>query len=149
MAKYYNQSGFTLVEMLIVLSLFMTIFVVTLPLNDDVYEKLEVRQFLDTLEMDILYMQNYTITYQSEVRLVFQPDNHSYHLIDTKRQVKLMERSYPRTIELNLNVFPTRFAFNLTGTLRTPGSFLVNTRAESYKVTFPFGKGRFYVTKQS
>ncbi|SET62112.1 competence protein ComGD [Salinibacillus kushneri] len=144
-----KKAGFTLIEMLIVLTIFMFLLLITAPLNSTIKNDLETQQFFSLFEQDILWMQNQSITNNEIYRLRFMPESHTYEIRQKGVGNLKIKREYSSFIDIELGTFQLPFSFYHSGTPNQPGSFYVHTQNETYVITFPFGKGRFYVTKQS
>ncbi|WP_164668621.1 type II secretion system protein [Virgibacillus doumboii] len=67
-----NKNGFTLIEVLFVLAVWSVLMLLSAPLNVSVLEKHAEEKFLETLQMDILYMQNLSYGSRDNYSLVFQ-----------------------------------------------------------------------------
>ncbi len=143
-----DDSGFTLLEMLLVITLFTTIMTITVPINERVKESIATRDFFETFESDMLFMQNLSITKQTPLKLNIFPHDHFYEIREGGLGKLLFKRHYSSTIHIVLGTFHMPFSFNVSGTPIQPGSFTIHIKNKTYKLTFPFGKGRYYVAEQ-
>ncbi|WP_102027039.1 competence type IV pilus minor pilin ComGD [Salirhabdus sp. Marseille-P4669] len=148
MNPHWKDNGFTILEILIVLSIFLILIGVSVPLQSNSLQKLEDEKFLQAFEEDILLMQSAAITNGSLMKLTFFPQNHYYEIREGGFNHLIKRRSYSSRIKIDLGTFTLPFSFYPSGTPNQPGSFTFTTDYSKYKITFPFGKGRFYVTKQ-
>jgi competence protein ComGD len=145
----YQNHGFTLVEILLVLAIFITILLVSVPLNLNVKESVEINQFFSTLEEDVLYMQSLAITSGKKLYLYVYPYAKYYELRYAGLNDLFRRRYIPKHITIRGGSFKNPFFFNSLGTPSNPGTFYVDTTDnQTYRITFPFGRGRFYVTEQ-
>lgn len=139
------ERGFTLIETLFALSILAIILVLVPKLQVEQTDKLELEHFLDTLEMDVLYLQNTASTQEIDIPYVlkFHPDSYSI-VLNRSTQIK---REYPSQFTLESS-YPRDVAFYVRGVIRNPQTILVNLAGEPYQIVFPLGKGRFYVEKR-
>ncbi|MBO8156109.1 MAG: hypothetical protein H0Z32_06610 [Bacillaceae bacterium] len=136
-----------MLETLMALSMLTTLLVISLPLSDRILEKVEEEQFFKLFSSDILFMQKATTVSQTPYRLMIYPESNTYEIRKGGFGEVVIRRSYSKSIIIDTASFQFPFSFYPSGTPQSPGSFYVYTRNQGYKITFPFGKGRFYVTK--
>ncbi|WP_188206151.1 competence type IV pilus minor pilin ComGD [Alkalibacillus aidingensis] len=144
-----NSKGFTLVEVLIVLSIVTTITYFSLNMFQEIQNKRTINQFFATFEQDIFYIQQYTLLNQSRLTLTFQPHSHGYRIYDNPLMPAHIVRQFDDTIIFHTTDLNHKIRFNTTGNISQPGSFEVIIHNQTYRITFPFGKGRYYVTQLS
>ena len=126
----------------------MLIIFISIPFYKDTLTKIEEKNFFKQLEQDMLWMQSAEAVSNKTIKFVIFPDQYYYELIEgTDKLIK--RRYYPSTIKVKLETFKIPFYFYPSGVPSQPGTFSVTIGQQKYKVTFPFGKGRFYVTKQT
>ncbi|TFB23812.1 type II secretion system protein [Filobacillus milosensis] len=142
-----NQKGYTLIEMLIVLMIVMMITTISIIFFKVDQPEDPVKQFLDSFEKDIFFMQQYSVTNQKSLSLIFNRSENYYYITDIQGNTKLIIRHYNPQIKVDLYSFSVPFRYNTTGLPLNPGSFFVIYKNKAYKVIFPFGKGRFYVNE--
>jgi competence protein ComGD len=143
-----NQKGFTLIESLLVLSIFMIIsFITAFSLQPQQFV-LEDEAFITQLRADLLYAQQYAIAHQKEVSIAIEPHEYKYYLTLKAQWPPIEERSYSTNISITDGTMPLSFIFLPDGNLNKFGSFYIKTKKKSYRMTFLIGKGRFYVTEQ-
>ncbi|WP_312471749.1 competence type IV pilus minor pilin ComGD [Neobacillus sp.] len=143
-----NQKGFTLIESLVVLSIFMIISSVTVFSLKPHHSMIEDESFLTQLKADLYYAQNYAISHQHEVSVVFVPSQYRYYMILDTELPPIVERNYSTNIYLTEGSIPLYFKFLIDGNINKFGSFFIQTKKRNYKITFLIGKGRFYVAEQ-
>ncbi|WP_160721651.1 competence type IV pilus minor pilin ComGD [Bacillus sp. USDA818B3_A] len=143
-----SQNGFTLIESLLVLSIFMIISSITVFSLQPQDEVLQDEAFISQLKADLLYSQQYAISHQDEISIVFVPNQYIYYGITKGDKPPIVERSYPTSIYLTEGSLPLYFKFLPDGNVNKFGSFYIQTKKKTYRVTFLIGKGRFYVTEQ-
>lgn len=143
-----NQKGFTLVESLLVLSIFMIISFITAFSLQPEQAVLEDEVFLTQLRADLLYGQQFAISHQKEVTIVILPSKHKYNLSLQGRLPAIIDRSFSPNIYLTEGSMPLSFKFLPDGNINKFGSFFIETKEKEYRMTFLIGRGRFYVTEQ-
>ncbi|RYG74686.1 prepilin-type N-terminal cleavage/methylation domain-containing protein [Lentibacillus lipolyticus] len=139
-----SKNGFTLVEMLLVLSIWSVLILLTVPTQFQVLEHKTEKQFLNTLEMDLLYVQSLSYNSRAVYRLTF-PDDHHYEI--RKGFTPIVERKVPEGWNVQKRTLP-EISFNHQGTIRDPGTFSIETTSSTYNIVCPFGKGRCYIDEQ-
>ncbi|MFB4166460.1 competence type IV pilus minor pilin ComGD [Virgibacillus sp. JSM 102003] len=144
MMNYKN--GFTLIEVLFVLSVWSVILILSAPLHFSILEKQKEANFMKTLEMDLLYMQSKSYNSRSYFRLTFT-GNESYFIAEDYHIKSLVQRKIPEGWKINYLTMSS-IAFNNEGTVIEPGAITIQTKSNKYKVTCPLGKGRCYIVKQ-
>ena len=138
----YNH-GFTLLEVLFVLAIFSIIMVIFPPFQFESIEKQKDKQFLDTLKIDVLYVQNMSyLTTGEEIFIRFYKDN--YKVFQDNEIIA--EQVYPAgwTVDYRQN---SDIRFNGKGTFLYPRTIHIKTTYSEYRIVFQFGKGRFYIAE--
>ncbi|WP_080874601.1 competence type IV pilus minor pilin ComGD [Oceanobacillus timonensis] len=140
-----TEQGFTLIETLFALSILAVMLLLVPKLQVEQTDKLELKQFLDTLEMDVLYLQNTASTQEINMPYVlkFHPDNYRI----TLNRSTVITREYPSQFSLESS-YPKDVAFYVRGIIKNPQTIWVSLAGEPYQIVFPLGKGRFYVEKR-
>ncbi|WP_144563131.1 competence type IV pilus minor pilin ComGD [Neobacillus bataviensis] len=142
------QKGFTLIESLLVLSMFMIISSITVFTLQPQHFVLEDEAFISQLRSDLLYTQQYAISHQYEVSIVVKPDQYKYYIIGKANRPPIVERNYSTNITITEGSIPLYFKFLPDGKVNKFGSFFIQTKKKKYRVTLLIGEGRFYVTEQ-
>ncbi|HLS08042.1 competence type IV pilus minor pilin ComGD [Lentibacillus sp.] len=135
-----HTNGFTLIEVLFVLGVLSVLVFLSAPLQVSVLDKKTEESFLETLEMDLLYMQSLSYNSRTHYRLTF-PDQGRY--VIKKNQATILERKVPEGWKIDARTLPT-VSFNKNGTIRAPGTLAIKTLSEQYNLICPLGKGRCY-----
>src|SRR5437763_4257824 len=143
-----NQKGFTLVESLLVLSIFMIISFITAFSLQPQQSGLEDKAFITQLRADLFYAHQYALSHQEEVSIGIQPHEYKYYLTLKAHWPPIVQRSYSSNISITEGSMPLSFIFLPDGNLNKFGSFFIQTKKKKYRMTFLIGKGRFYVTEQ-
>ncbi|MDN3016521.1 competence type IV pilus minor pilin ComGD [Paenibacillus sp. BSR1-1] len=143
-----NQKGFTLAESLIVLSIFMILSLVTAISLKPQHAVLEDAAFFTQLKADLYYAQNYAISHQHDVSVVFIPSEYKYYMFLRTEVPPIVERTYSNNINLTVGTLPLYFKFLQDGNVNKFGSLVIHTQKNDYLLTVLIGKGRFYVTEK-
>ncbi|PLS01745.1 competence type IV pilus minor pilin ComGD [Neobacillus cucumis] len=143
-----NQKGFTLIESLLVLSIFIVISSITVFSLQPQHSVLEDENFISQLSADLLYAQQYAIAHQDEVSVMFMSNQFKYYMVPKADSQPIVERDYSTNISLTEGSLPLAFRFLPDGNINKFGSFFIQTKIKQYRLTFLIGKGRFYVTEQ-
>ncbi|MGP4107283.1 competence type IV pilus minor pilin ComGD [Virgibacillus sp. L01] len=140
------KNGFTLIEVLFVLSVWSVLLILSAPLHFSILEKQEEDNFMDTLQMDLLYMQSESYGIRNYFRLTFT-GNESYIITKDQNIKTLVERKIPEGWKIDQRIM-SAIEFNDRGIIVEPGNIMINTKNNKYKVICPLGKGRCYIAKQ-
>ena len=143
-----QNHGFSYLEMLVVISVLMMVVAISVPFYQNTLTRVEEKNFFRLLEQDMLWLQSASITSIKKPKFVIFPDQNFYELFEGADKL-IIRRSYPSSIKVTLETFKIPFYFSSSGVPSQPGTFTVSIGQQKFKVTFPFGKGRFYVTKQT
>ncbi|PYZ98608.1 hypothetical protein CR205_08510 [Alteribacter lacisalsi] len=139
-----DEKGYTLIEMLIVLSLLSVLLLIAIPKLIPP-EVLESEQFLTTLKSDLYNSQIRALATQTPVQIIFDNINHKY--IIRQDLTVIAENHFPAHLRFearSLGTHDLRFMSN--GNIQRSGSFVFSyERGGGYRVVFPFIRGRFYV----
>ena len=140
-----DQNGFTLIESLLVLSIFMIISSITVFSLKPQHSVLEDEAFLTQLKADLYYSQQYAISHQHEVSVVILPAQYKYYMLLRPELPPIIMRNYSKNINLATSTLPLYFKFLNDGNVNQFGTLLIQTTNKTYQMTVLIGKGRFYV----
>lgn len=141
-----RKNGFTLLEVLIVLAMWSIFILLSAPLHFSSLNKQQEKQFLETLEFDVLYAQNLAIGSPNHtVAILFREDSYSIVMRDGEK--KLLERKVPPDSMIDPRTHK-QISFNEHGSIRKPGTIAFKTKNTSYNIIFPLGKARCYIAEQ-
>ncbi|WP_394232936.1 competence type IV pilus minor pilin ComGD [Niallia oryzisoli] len=149
-----DQSGFTLIEMLFVLSIFLLISSISSILVRPQYLVYEKERFLSQFKADILYSQQYAISHQKQLNVYIYPKEKRYVVKEKLTNITILERNFPKSIQMEKGTMAgsgmTNMGFELSksGKLNQFGTCYFLVDHERYKITFQIGAGRFYVVKE-
>ncbi|MFD1850617.1 competence type IV pilus minor pilin ComGD [Oceanobacillus bengalensis] len=134
------RNGFTLVEVLFVLTILSILLLFTPKPNLTSLNNIHVQQFFKVLQSDVLYAQTLTPTSKYNIRIRFYADK--YVVYDDN--IILETRNYPKGLSVDTRTNDT-FEFSNAGTIKNPRAIIFATKDVEYRIVFPFGKGRFYI----
>ncbi|MGP4065095.1 competence type IV pilus minor pilin ComGD [Oceanobacillus sp. M65] len=138
-----REDGFTLIEMLMVLGIISTLVLLAFPLQFNVLKEQEEKQFLKTLASDVSYIQQRSTLTSGMNRITF--NENSYRITVDGRPS--MNRAYPEGLTIDTRT-DRNITFNYNGNIKNPRTLYLVSSLNSYRMVFPFGKGRFYLEKQ-
>lgn len=133
-----NNNGFTLIELLFVLVIVSTIALFVLPSMYRTYSKQQTKHLLQVMESDVFLIQNHTLYTLNNNRIFLDKD---HYIVQNERNHNV--RTYPHDLRL-INA-ATRIRFSTNGTVYDPTGYMFQDEHGTYKIVFPFGKGRFYI----
>lgn len=138
-----KKNGFTLLEMLIVLSAISILSVVTYFNLSSIYEKQKIDQFINQFSQDILFMQQSAISHRNRHTLRWFPNQAKYSVTSSGETDPVLVRYYPSDIQVNLNTFPNPMAYGADGNINRGGTIIVSYKTKTYYIVFQLGRGRF------
>lgn len=143
-----REGGFTLLESLFVLSVFLVIASITAFLLKPQFLFLEKQLFLTQLKSDLLYAQQYAISHQLEVNVHILPEENLYYIRTSFDEEFIISREIPEVITVVEGSLKLFFQFQPDGNINRFGSFYILAGKDRYRFTFLIGRGRFYVAKE-
>ncbi|WP_188453666.1 competence type IV pilus minor pilin ComGD [Virgibacillus oceani] len=143
-----RKNGFTLLEVLFSLSIWGLFILLSVPVMFSVIDKQEEKQFFETFEFDLLYMQNMSYTTTDYIRLTFKLNSNTYEIRKGNNDELLVKRSIPDDWIVQKRKMTKPISFNANGTIKQSGSLYIQTKLSEYRIVFPLGKGRCYIEKQ-
>ncbi|KGX89183.1 hypothetical protein N784_00525 [Pontibacillus litoralis JSM 072002] len=145
--QYNNHRGFTLLELLAVLSIASLLLAISIPLSNHLQMKHEEKLFLKQFQADILFIQQQTMTTGIRHSLTFVND-HTYKLYTYQQGQEIIgEVVLPSHMTVQTLTSSSTIQFNEKGTVLRPGTLYFHSPNTTYKAVFTIGKGRCYVTK--
>ncbi|MCE4047064.1 MULTISPECIES: competence type IV pilus minor pilin ComGD [Bacillaceae] len=146
--KINSQSGFTLLEMLAVLSIVLVLLAVTPILLKPQSELLQERTFFTQLQTDLFYAQNYALAHQKTVYVQINPADKRYYIRGDLKTGRIVDRIYHDSIKINEDAVPIYFTITPSGNVSKFASYRISIGSKKYLFTIQIGRGRFYVKKQ-
>ncbi|MGX6442735.1 competence type IV pilus minor pilin ComGD [Neobacillus sp. K501] len=143
-----NQKGFTLIESLVVLSIFIIISSITVVSIKPQYYMADDETFISQLKADLNYAQQFAISHQKEVKVNFIPNRFRYIIYENNNSPNIIERQYSPNIHVSPGSIPLYFKYLPNGNVDQFGSLYFKSTEKSYRLTILIGKGRFYVAEE-
>ncbi|MBO0995254.1 competence type IV pilus minor pilin ComGD [Bacillus sp. SD088] len=144
MKHIQSSKGFTLLEMLIVLSVVSIILLFSIFTYQSFSDMLEKKTFITQLEADLYYAHAYALSRRDKVQIQFSSIKKEYKVIDVQSGEIVLERRIPSTIYIqksNVN----SFVINSEGNVSNFGTIIFQQHQHTIKLTFYIGKGRFRI----
>ena len=142
-----NQKGFTLFEVLLVLSILLTIFSFPLLQLEPLNKPKKVDNFFQQFENDLLLSQQNAIRQNSLVRVIFYSNQSQYIIISAKNNQTILIRSYDSDIRIVPGTLGSTLMYLQNGNISKSGAITIHIDNDRYQVVFMLGKGRFNVSK--
>lgn len=140
-----EKNGFSLIEMLLVLSAVSLLLLLAAPLQMSTLQLQEEEQFIEIFKQDVLLVQNQA-SVNSKERMYIRFYDDQYRVLHGRRPT-FAKRHYPRGWSLisgnNLDL-----EFKENGTVRNPRTIIMYSEDERILFIFPLGKGRFHIGKE-
>lgn len=141
-----DEKGFTLLESLFVLSIFLIISSFSLFLLKPHQVTMEKELFITQLKADLLFAQQHALSTQKLVAVNFVNPRKYYYIRKYTGEI-LLEREYSERITVAEGSQPLYFRYHSSGNISSFGSIHIYIGDEIYRMMFQLGKGRFYVVK--
>ncbi|WP_342532948.1 competence type IV pilus minor pilin ComGD [Lysinibacillus sp. FSL K6-0057] len=137
-----KNGGFTILEMLVVLFLVMSLTAIVGKFSFKIAEAKEVERFFTQLQLDIQYIQTYSMSQRQYIALKMESSTNRY-IIQKDFYTTLYERSYPKGIEfLPAESSIYTLIYNYSGNVMTAGTMAFKTPQGKKKVIITLGRGR-------
>lgn len=144
-----NAQGFTLIEMLVVLSAFIVLTISAAILFTPQEASLQKNLFFSQLKSDLLYAQQYAISHQEKVTVHIMPEKNYYYIRGTNyTDDYLVKRHYSKDVSIIEGSMKLYFQYMPDGNIDSFGLTHVMIGNRTYKLMVLIGKGRFYVTEE-
>lgn len=144
-APNHKQHGYTLIEMLIVLSIIMIISTVTFLHLTSVANEKKIDYFFEQLTDDLLLAQINAISYGQVVNIFFSDKDQVYKINMPTTGRTLVKRHLPPMFELNTMPIGGRLSYLANGGINKSGTIRISYKDRDFSVIFLLGEGRFYV----
>lgn len=145
--NFQAQKGFTLIEALLVLTIFMLIITTLSTGFFSLNESMEEKHFIKMLERDLLFGHTYAITNNQIVMFLYRFEENAY-LLSVNQRV-LIKRRLPEHISFLPGQEMNYFYFLPTGNINKFGTLTFYIRNHAYQAIFSIGKGRFRIVQAS
>lgn len=142
MIKSQNH-GFSLVELLIALGVWILILSLSAPLLVKDLNQIKAKGFFDTFQSDVLYAQSLAMKSKDNIRLILSQTRYAI----VENQKILLTRDYPEQWTFDASFMKNNINFDAHGRILNPGSIQIKTPKKNYTMVFPFGTGRGYIVE--
>lgn len=138
--KRNGSGGFTLLEVLVALTLFTVLLIVPVRIGAEIFRGIEERQFFNHLHHDILEAQALAISSKQVVSVKLSRANRYYAVFVGAKEQK--RRPFPRTVDISYKATLFEITFLANGNVSQFGTilFVVSSKEMIFKVHI--GKGR-------
>jgi competence protein ComGD len=143
-----DSKGFTLIETLVVLSIVAVISSITIFQINPNKNMFEHHLFLSQLQSDFYLAQQYAISHQQELTVVFDIQQKRYYIrVKFDGGLTVVDKQFPPKVSVKYGSLPLTFKFLHDGNVSHFGSLYIYINGKEYKLTFLLGKGRFYIVE--
>lgn len=137
-----SERGYTFVEMLFVLFIVICLSTIVVTYSLKAAEIRELEQFFTQIQLDIQYIQTYSMQQGEYISIKFESSSKRY-IIKKDIFTELFERPFPKGVEL----IPTSSSiytiiYNFNGNVMTPGTVYFKTPQGTKKIVITLGRGR-------
>lgn len=140
-----QQSGFTLIEILIVLMIVTTITSISILKLSSTISGKKIDHFFEQFSNDMNLAQMNALSHSRPVQIIFSELDPSYKVV--MNQSIIIERNLPKKFSINTGTLGGTYTYLSDGNISKSGSILIHYEKRSFKIVFLLGKGRFYVTE--
>ncbi|MGE7912236.1 competence type IV pilus minor pilin ComGD [Lysinibacillus xylanilyticus] len=137
-----SERGFTFVEMLFVLFIVMCLSTIVVKYSLKAAETRELEQFFTQIQLDIQYIQTYSMHKGEYISMKFESSSKRY-IIKKDIFTELFERPFPKGVEVipsSSSIYTIIYNFN--GNVMTPGTVYFKTPQGTKKIVITLGRGR-------
>src|SRR5699024_10520017 len=118
-----NNHGFTLIEVLVVLSMKLVIILLFITISYDDLTETEMDVFFAELKSDVGFVQSHNYQTDNFYEIIFDKNNYKYTHNQSNQFILIKEQSYPDDVTVELRNF-NRTNYKKNGTLKTPGRII-------------------------
>ncbi|GAB6099058.1 hypothetical protein JCM16358_09370 [Halanaerocella petrolearia] len=105
------EAGFTLIEIVLVISLISIIAGIGLPSADNYLKKMRLATVINQLVSDLQLARQYSITKQDKYGIVFKPELNQYLLVKSKVDLHVIRRRVLQKVSIKEVTFPGNEVF--------------------------------------
>lgn len=136
-----NEKGFTLIEMLLVLSIVMVFLVFPTIQTEKIENSQKVKLFIQMFQNDIFLAQKNATISQIPTTIQFYKDK--YEVYDNFLNPSIVTRPFDKGIKITFLSLTPPLRFNSDGNISNSGKISISYKGIEYIVTFYLGSGRF------
>ncbi|MDN4609026.1 competence type IV pilus minor pilin ComGD [Sporosarcina highlanderae] len=146
--KVDKQSGYTFLELLLVLSVVIILTIVIIPIGDRWIQKQSEEEALQTLIATIHHAQAYAIAHEAFTSIQFRNSGGAYSLY-TPDSVRYSTIDFPEGMRWIANGNRIRAVeFHQNGHIINPGTLIIRTSTGDKRLTLQLQHGRILVYDQ-
>jgi len=137
-----SERGYTFVEMLFVLFIVICLSTIVVKYSLKAAETRELEQFFTQIQLDIQYIQTYSMHKGEYISMKFESSSKRY-IIKKDIFTELFERPFPKGVEVipsSSSIYTIIYNFN--GNIMTPGTVYFKTPQGTKKIVITLGRGR-------
>lgn len=137
-----SERGYTFVEMLFVLFIVICLSTIVVKYSLKAAETRELEQFFTQIQLDIQYIQTYSMQQGEYISMKFESSSKRY-IIKKDIFTELFERPFPKGVEVipsSSSIYTIIYNFN--GNVITPGTVYFKTPQGTKKIVITLGRGR-------
>ncbi|MBS4217161.1 GspH/FimT family pseudopilin [Bacillus sp. FJAT-49711] len=142
-----NNKGFTLLEVLIVISVMTIIFSFSFFTMKSFWGLMQKNMFLNQLQSDIYFAHSYAINQQETIIFRFSSINQQYQAVTKDTNDVMIQRKFPAAIKIVESNIPS-FSITPDGNVSNFGTMILSINEKRVKITFYIGRGRFLIEEQ-
>lgn len=139
------ESGFTLLETVIVLLMLHIVIVIFVFSFHHLIKTYNEQAFFDRFQKDVLYAQQLAIHRQTPTAIKFSPEDHKYQI--TAQGKVISQTFYHEDVNISFKTLRPPITFATTGNISRPGTLHVTFQKKVYAVVFLLGRGRMYINE--
>ncbi|UXR79314.1 MULTISPECIES: competence type IV pilus minor pilin ComGD [unclassified Staphylococcus] len=141
----HHKRGFTLIEMLIVLSVISLSIFIVLQHATEIYSPNNLDDQIKLLTSKIDYYQSRAIKEKQTILMVFRPSQNNIRIVFQKHHKDIIEPLSPLHLDMNSNLYT--LSFNSNGEIMKFGRINFKYRSEHFSIVFHIEQGRYRVIK--
>lgn len=140
-----KQRGYSLVEMLLVLSIIMIVSSVTFFQLNSLGSQKKIDYFFEQFRDDMFFAQIHAMGHGQSVKIYFNDKDASYKIVMVSTGAILVKRDLLPMFELNTLPVKGNVSYLGNGGISKSGTIWVSYKDRLFTITFLLGEGRFYV----
>jgi len=140
----HGQSGYTLIELMIVMTIMLSVFPLIFLAVSDIREHQTLDQFESNVEQLLYAAQMTALSEEHYITIMFDQQDHSVDVSSVYGHT--IERiAIPEGVTVMAGSHTLTVRFNRQGDIDRAGTLFISSQHYRYKFTFLLGQGRFYV----
>lgn len=140
-----HKSGFTLVEMLLVLLIVLILSTLAISYGKKGIQEQEMTHFFNQLNSDTLLLQQYALKEKKKMDLEFNVKNHYYVLRYRDSQKIIYRRVMPKSLKFGPGATINKIGFNERGHASYVGRITMHYLGGKKEVSIYLGTGRMEI----